>query len=171
MRRAVLLVLVGCAVIPPPDSSAATEAARLHNVGVAQEALAYKLPMDSPDHRRHLEQAAEAYRKAHDLDRGEKYFAEPIQSVETSMVYARASVALDSGRGKVLHLDGIGYEDEGGKPRVATLEVSLGEGPGGWSPWKGDLGALRPRPVHVTEVKVLVEGGTVRVDNLAVRER
>ena len=235
-----------------------TEAARLHNVGVAQEALAYKLPVDSPDHRRRLEQAAEAYRKAHDLDPGEKYFAEPIQRVETSMVYARAaadlmaerarwaagdsgrepaarppgrrpaalvddgapgaapaawtfdrgSIALDSGRGNVLQLDGtdrpaaatqrmdvaagagaavsldykvvageaqvrirVGYEDEGGKPRVATLEVSLGEGPGGWSPWKGDLGALRPRPAHVTDVKVLVVGGTVRVDKLAVRER
>jgi hypothetical protein len=235
-----------------------TEAARLHNLGVAQEALAYKLPVDSPDHRRHLEQAAEAYRKAHDLDRGEKYFAEPIQRVETSMVYARAAadlmaerarwaagegreepavrrparrpaalvddgaaatapaawtfdrgrVALDSSRGKVLQLDGtdrpaaatqrmdvaagagaavsldykvlsgeaqvrvrVGYEDQDGKPRLATLEVSLGEAPGGWSPWKGDLGVLRPRPVHVTDVKVLVEGGAVRVDNLAVRER
>jgi hypothetical protein len=228
-----------------------TEAGRLHNIGVAQEAIAYKLPVDSPDHRRHLEQAAEAYRKARDLDPGEKYFAEPIQRVETSMVYARAaadlmaerarwaagdsreepvraqarryrgcrptgadavawtfdrgSVALDPSCGKVLQLDGtdrpaaatqrmdvaagaavsldykvvsgeaqvrirVGYEDAGGKPRLATLEVSLGEGPGGWSPWKGDLGALRPRPVQVTEVKVL-EGGTVRVDNLAVRER
>jgi hypothetical protein len=65
----------------------------------------------------------------------------------------------------------VGYEDESGKPRVATLEVSLGEGPGGWSPWTGDLGALRPRPVHVTDVKVLVEGGAVRVDKLAIRER
>jgi hypothetical protein len=88
-------------------------------------------------------------------------------------VGAGAAVSLDykvvSGEAQVRIR--LGYEDEGGKPRVATLEVSLGEGPGGWSPWKGDLGALRPRPVHVTEVKVLVEGGTVRVDNLAVGER
>ena len=65
----------------------------------------------------------------------------------------------------------VGYEDETGKPRVATLEVSLGEGPGAWSPWKGELAALRPRPARVTDVKVLVEGGTVRVDRLAVRGR
>jgi hypothetical protein len=65
----------------------------------------------------------------------------------------------------------VGYEDEGGKPRVATLEVSLGEGPGGWSPWKGELGSIRPRTARVTDVKVLVEGGAVRVDGLAVRGR
>jgi hypothetical protein len=58
-----------------------------------------------------------------------------------------------------------------GKTRVATLEVSLGEGPGGWSSWRADLGALRPRPARVTDVKVVVEGGTVRLDRLAVRER
>lgn len=232
-----------------------TEAARLHNLGVAHEALAYKLRVDSPDHRQHLEQAADSYRKARALDPGEKYFAEPIQRVETSMVYARAaadlmaererwaarderadrrpvrkpaamvsegadgavppgwsyergSLAVDAARGQVLELDGssrpaaatqrmdvaaaggaavsldykvlsgeaqvrvrVGYEDETGKPRVATLEVSLGEGPGAWSPWKGELAAIRPRPARVTDVKVLVEGGTVRLDRLAVRGR
>ena len=235
-----------------------TEAARLHNLGVAHEALAYKLPVDSPDHRGRLEQAAEAYRQARALDPGEKYFAEPLQRVETSMVYARAAadlnterarwaaraggddraprppvrqpaalveegapggspagwtlerggVAVDSARGKVVELDGsarpaaatrrmdvpaeggaavsldykvvsgeaqvrvrVGYEDETGKARVATLEVSVGEGPGGWSPWTASLGALRPQPARVTDVKVLVEGGTVRLDRLAVRDR
>src|SRR6185295_10631225 len=44
-----------------------TEAARLHNVGVAHEALAYKLPVDSPAHRQHLEEAAESYRRARQL--------------------------------------------------------------------------------------------------------
>jgi hypothetical protein len=39
------------------------------------------------------------------------------------------------------------------------------------SPWKADLGALRPRPTRVTDVRVLVEGGIVRLDKLAVRER
>lgn len=234
-----------------------TEAARLHNVGVAHEALAYKLPVDSPDHRQHLEQAAESYREARQLDPGEKYFAEPIQRVEASMVYARAaadlmaergrwaaraerdegagrrpvrkpaalvegregagagewtlergSAARDAGRGQVVELDGIarpaaatrridagvedaatvsleyrvvsgeaqvrvrvGYEDEAGKARVANFEASLGEGPGGWSPWQADLGALRPRPARVTDVKVVVEGGIVRLDRLAVRGR
>jgi len=235
-----------------------TEAARLHNIGVGHEALAYKLPVDSPDHRRQLEQAAESYRRARQLDPDEKYFAEPIQRVEASMVYARAAADLmserdrwaaraardegadrrparkpavlvegggeaagpagwalergravtDAGRGQVVELDGtarpaaaarridvrvhgaatvsleyrvvsgeaqvrlrIGYEDEAGKARVATLEVSLGEGPGGWSPWQADLGALRPRPARVTDAKVVVEGGTVRLDRLAVRER
>jgi hypothetical protein len=236
-----------------------TEAARLHNLGVAHEALAYKLAVESPDHRQHLEQAAESYRKAREMDPGEKYFAEPLQRVETSMVYSRAaadlmaererwassrppagaraarrtetkavvaagngpsaaapaawtfergSYAVESGRGKVLELNGtsrpatatrkmdvdagdgaavsldykvisgealvrvrVGYEDEGGKARVATMEVSLGEGPGAWTPWKGQLGALRPRPARVTDVNVLVEGGAVRLDGLAVRVR
>jgi len=31
--------------------------------------------------------------------------------------------------------------------------------------------ALRPRPARVTDVKVVVEGGTVRLDRLAVHER
>jgi hypothetical protein len=235
-----------------------TEAARLHNVGVAHEAIAYKLPVDSPEHRQRLEQAAESYRQARQLDPGEKYFAEPIQRVEASMVYARAaadltserdrwaaraargetadrrparqpaalvdgahpgagaagwtlehgSAATDAGRGQVVELDGtarpaaaarridvgvqgaaavsldyrvvsgeaqvkvrVGYEDEAGRPRMATLEVSLGEGPGAWSPWQADLGALRPRPARVTDVTVVVEGGTVRLDRFAVRER
>ncbi len=232
-----------------------TEAARLHNVGVAHEALAYKLPVDSPDHRQHLEQAAESYRRARRLDPDEKYFAEPLQRVEASMVYARAAadlmaerdrwaardtagprpamrepaapvedgpggiarpawifergrVVADTGRGQVAELDGsarpataaqttdvdarggatvsldyrvvsgeaqvrvrVGYEDEAGKPRVATFDVSLGEGPGGWSPWQADLGRLRPRPARVTDLKVVVEGGAVRLDRLAAGER
>src|SRR5207245_9941716 len=58
------------------------------------EALAYKLPVDGPEHRQQLEQAAEAYRRARELDPGEKYFSEPIQRVETSMVYARAAADM-----------------------------------------------------------------------------
>jgi tetratricopeptide (TPR) repeat protein len=70
------------------------EAARLHNVGVAHEALAYELPPDAPEHRSELEQASEHYRKALALDPDEKYFAEPIHRVETSLGYAAGAAAL-----------------------------------------------------------------------------
>ncbi|PYQ53171.1 MAG: hypothetical protein DMF78_09685 [Acidobacteria bacterium] len=67
------------------------EASRLHNVGVAHEALAYAMPIDSAEHRAELEQAADAYKKALALDPGEKYFAEPIQRVQASLEYAGAA--------------------------------------------------------------------------------
>jgi hypothetical protein len=65
-----------------------TEASRLHNVGVAHEALAYALPLDHPEHRAELDQAAENYAKARSLDPGEKYFAEPLERIQTSIRYS-----------------------------------------------------------------------------------
>jgi hypothetical protein len=65
----------------------------------------------------------------------------------------------------------VGYLDSGGRPRTATLEVTAGEGPGGWSPWSTDLAALRPRPARFTEIKAVVEGGTARIDNVALTTR
>jgi hypothetical protein len=65
-----------------------TEAARLHNVGVAHEALAYALPLDHPEHRAELDLAAESYAKARALDPGEKYFAEPMERIQASLRYS-----------------------------------------------------------------------------------
>jgi hypothetical protein len=244
------------------------EAARLHNIGVAHEALAYELPPDAAQHRSELEQASEHYRKALALDPAEKYFAEPLRRVETSLAYAagaaaflaererfhaeagarrdarrpggkqaakvpapalmsplrngsfesalaswtltgRGSVVNEAGRGMVLEVSperagavlkqqvdvdvagtdaslslayrvagGEGrmrvhvvYGDAGGKERTSTLEVTGGEGPGGWSDWSGDLAALRPRPARVREIRVAVDSGVVRLDNLALTVR
>jgi hypothetical protein len=252
------------------------EAARLHNLGVAHEALAYELPPDAAEHRSELEQASEQYRKALALDPGEKYFAEPIQRIDTSLRYAAGATALladrqrfdaeggahrrddahaapapshaaapssakvnatvpastlrngsfesalaswtltgkgavvtETGRGMVLEVgpdragaivkqqvdvdvaeadaslslayrvaSGEGrvrvmvvYGDAAGRERTSTLEVTAGEGPGEWADWSGDLAALRPRPARVREVRVAVEGGVVRLDNLALTVR
>jgi tetratricopeptide (TPR) repeat protein len=237
------------------------EAARLHNVGVAYEALAYRLPPQDPEHQAHLEKAAEHYRKALALDPGEKYFAEPVERIGTSLQYAEAArkivAALEQSRTShrrerggrpepkstarvaappaapappapssagaplrngsfesslapwtvlelsaaagpsdvaqdldvavggrtVLTLDYkvmageppvrvlLGYEDAQGRPRSSKLEVSAGESPGGWDTWQADLATLRPRPARLTELRVQVEGGTVRLDNVAVGAR
>ena len=64
------------------------EAARMHNIGVAHEALAYALPIDGPEHRAELAQAQDFYKKALALDPGEKYFTEPMQRIEVSLQYA-----------------------------------------------------------------------------------
>ena len=252
-----------------------TEAARLHNVGVGHEGLAYKFPPYTPEHRSHLEQAKEHYQKALALDSDEKYFREPPPRVEVSLQYAanaalfmseleqfreerneparrapaakgrptggpareapggeaaaaagalrngsfesslsawtvtgKGSVVQESGRGKVLEAVPAGptgvvakqavtvdlgakggatlsmdyrvmagdaqiranvtYLDATGRQRNSTLEVTGGEGPGGWSSWTGDVGALRPHPNQVKEVRLVVEGGTVRLDNVAL---
>lgn len=248
------------------------EAARLHNVGVAHEALAYEFPPDAAEHRTALDQASEHYRKALALDPAEKYFAEPIRRIETSLAYAagaaafvaerqrfdadssvrrrrahapaatpartpakvtaatpamplrngsfesdlsawtltgKGAVLTEAGRGQVLEVSteraaallkqqidvdvtaaeaslslayrvaaGEGrlrvhvvYGDVGGRERTSTLEVTGGEGPGEWSEWSGDLAALRPRPARVREIRVAVDGGVVRLDNLALTLR
>ena len=257
------------------------EAARLHNVGVAHEALAYQLPLHTSEHRARLDQAREHYQMALSLDPGEKYFAEPVDRIEASLSYATAAAriaedrerhastrgrrdrpdpvaarpapraskepaprmtdvpraaappaALRNGsfessmegwtvtgtgtavregtRGRVAELSStataatlnqamaldlgsaagaslsleyritageprivvlLGYADQGGRERTSTLQVTAGEAPGGWSPWTGDVAALRPRPAHVKDVRILVEGGTARVDNVALTLR
>jgi hypothetical protein len=291
------------------------EAARFHNIGVAHEALAYTLPIDGPEHQARLEQARDAYRQALTLDRDEKYFAEPIQRVETSLEYAaraqrytadaqkwreardkrkaapppraarqpeaeaptpvpaaaaeaatparrrpappptarpapaapvapkppaqdglmssaglavplrngsfesgldpwtvagKGAVAPEPRRGRVfqaastaaattlnqpigvdvqnakaatLSLDYkvasgegrlrmlIAYDDAAGRPRTSTLEVTAGDPPGDWTPWTGDMLALRPRATRLKEVRIVTEGGTVLLDNVALTVR
>lgn len=256
-----------------------TEAARLHNLGVAHEAIAYKMPPFTPEHRGHLTEAKELYLKALQLDSDEKYFRDPPPRVDQSLAYAataslfmqeladfreennpraasrpaskpqppappagkpavgatakptvggtplrngsfesslapwtvtgKGRVAQESGRGNVLEAAatgapvataqavdvGIGtgsvplsleykvvsgeavirvqvsYADATGKTRTSNLEVTGGEGPGGWSPWTQDLASLRPRPAKITEIRVNAEGGVVRFDNVAISPR
>jgi hypothetical protein len=287
------------------------EAARMHNIGVAHEALAYAMPIASPEHHAELEQARDFYRKALALDPGEKYFAEPIQRMETSLDYAataqrhaeeakrwvaraaaapasaprapaapppraaaapatpapvaratpaataaprrdpaanpptkapaaqdglassaglaiplrngsfesglepwalagKGALASDARRGRVfqaaagssamtlaqtigldvqtaptatLSLDYkvtagegrlrvlVAYDDAGGRARTSTLEVTAGDAPGDWTPWTGDLLALRPRAARLKEVRIVAEGGTVLLDNVALTLR
>jgi hypothetical protein len=63
------------------------------------------------------------------------------------------------------------YGDAAGRERTSILEVTGGEGPGDWSDWSGDLAALRPRPSRVREIRVAVDGGVVRLDNVALTVR
>ena len=289
------------------------EASRLHNLGVAHEALAYALPVDSPEHHAELEQAADSYKKALALDPGEKYFAEPMQRVQASLEYAAAAqkytedarrwhqekerrpaaakakrpepaaaaaaaapaaapaepparrravatpaprtapaappaakaptpaaeglsssagvtlplrngsfesgldpwtvtgkgvVVPDARRGRVFQAGGggvttlvqpvaldvqnrpatlsldykvsagegrvrvlVAYDDAAGRARTSTLEVTSGDPAGDWTPWTGDLLALRPRPARLKEVRIVSEGGTVLLDNVALTLR
>jgi hypothetical protein len=247
----------------------------VHNVGVALEALAYKLPPFTPEHRQYLEQAKQNYLEALRLDKGEKYFRDPPPRVDMSLSYAgtaimiaeelqvyreergararkptpapaaRASalppakpatgaqagpaqplrngsfeaalppwklagsgnVVSEASRGKVLDLAAaaapvsveqaidvpippaaqaslafeykvtsgearirvaVVYADANGKQRTSNLEVTGGEGPGGWTPWSDEVSSLRPRPTRVTAVRITAEGGAVRLDNVAL---
>jgi hypothetical protein len=293
------------------------EAARLHNVGVAHEAFAYGMAIDSPEHHAELEQAADSYKKALALDPGEKYFAEPIQRVQASLEYAGAAqryadevrrwheerskrsasasrskrteaaaapaapappatpaeapaaarrraaatpapaapkaappaaaktaapadplsasagvslqlrngsfesgldpwtvtgkgaVVPDARHGRVFQAAGgaattlaqpvgldvqnrpgatlsldykvsagegkvrvmVAYDDAAGRARTSTLEVTAGDPAGDWTPWTGDLLALRPKPARLKEVRIVSEGGTVLLDNVALTLR
>jgi hypothetical protein len=62
----------------------------------------------------------------------------------------------------------VGSADANGKDRTSTLEVTGGEGPGAWSTWTQDVSTLRPRPTRVREIRVVAEGGSVRVDNVSL---
>jgi hypothetical protein len=292
------------------------EAARMHNIGVAHEALAYALPIDSAEHRAELAQAQDFYKKALALDPGEKYFAEPMQRIEVSLQYAanaqrytdetrqwretrdkrgapraarraeaeappvaaappaaaaptapaaprprppaaaprkdpapgatkapapaqdglassaglalplrngsfesgldpwavtgKGVVASDAKRGRVFQAAAttsvttlvqpigvdvqttgsaklslaykvvagegqvrvlVAYDDASGRTRTSTLEVTAGDPPGDWTPWTGDLLALRPRAARLKEIRIVAEGGTVLLDNVALTVR
>jgi hypothetical protein len=85
-----------------------------------------------------------------------------VSGAETSLSLA---YRVTNGEGRMrVH---ILYGDSTGRERTSTLEVTAGEGPGEWSDWSGDLAGLRPRPARVREVRVAVEGGVVRLHNLA----
>ncbi|HEY8147365.1 MAG TPA: hypothetical protein VIK51_00430 [Vicinamibacteria bacterium] len=291
------------------------EAARMHNIGVAHEALAYALPIDGPEHRAELAQAQDFYKKALALDPGEKYFAEPMQRIEVSLQYAanaqrytdetrqwregrdkrgasraarqaeappaaappaaaaptapvtprtrppataprkdpapvaakapaqapvqgglassagvalplrngsfesgldpwavtgKGVVASDARRGRIFQAAAttsvttlvqpigvdvqtsgaatlslaykvaagegqvrvvVAYDDANGRPRTSTLEVTAGDPPGDWTPWTGNLLALRPRAARLKEIRIVAEGGTVLLDNVALTVR
>lgn len=266
------------------------EAARLHNLGVAHEALAYRVSMDDPQYRRQLEEAARLYQEARRLDPDEKYFAPPLERIQASLeaaatgerffaelrhsreekaaasrkpapappppaqpapasakaavrsapprtapravtpgatpgplrngsfeaglppwtVEGGGTVAVEGKRGKVLELAAasgaasasqrfdlelgawpsaqlsleyrvlsgepririqVTYADGQGKERTSNLEISSGEGVVGWSRWEAELTALRPRPTRIRGLRPLIEGGSVRFDNLALTLR
>ncbi len=244
------------------------EAARLHNLGVAHEGLAYRSPADDPAHKEHLEAAEQAYRRARELDPDEKYFKPPLERIKTSLAYADAgqrflglleqsrqgkgggpalpapaaasarkptgpspgplrngsfeaglaswriegkgSAAVEAPRGKVAELAGgaqeacaaeeldidlgdwpsahlsldyrivsgeariraqIVYADAAGKERTSSLEITAGEAPGPWSTWETDLVGLRPRPARIQGLRLTVQAGTVRLDNVALTLR
>lgn len=90
------------------------EAARLHNTGVAHEALAYALPPESPEHRAALDTAADLYKKALALDPGEKYFSPPIERIQASIGYA------DSAKG--LAADAQKWKDDGARRQAARAD-------------------------------------------------
>lgn len=70
------------------------EAARLHNVGVATEALAYTLAPFAPEHLAQLQQARELYKRAFMMDPGEKYFADPLKRIDVSLEFAQRGAAM-----------------------------------------------------------------------------
>ena len=70
------------------------EAARLHNVGVATEALAYTLAPFAPEHLAQLQQARELYKRAFMMDPGEKYFADPLKRIDVSLDFAQRGAAM-----------------------------------------------------------------------------
>jgi hypothetical protein len=93
------------------------------------------------------------------------------QAIEVAIPAAsQASLAFDykvtSGEARIRVA--VAYADANGKPRTANLEVTGGEGPGGWTPWTDEVSSLRPRPTRVTAVRITAEGGGVRIDNVAL---
>jgi hypothetical protein len=286
------------------------EAARLHNMGVAHEALAYRHPPYSPEHSEGLERAADHYRRALALDPQEKYFGEPTERAAVSLGFAenarafhaataahretrqarkraeeeaeaareaaereaarkRAAITptpvrstkpapprppvvktpppappttglsasaevaqplrngsfeaalepwtvtgrgvmdAEAGRGRVLRLSaetaaaaasqavrlrpaqsGLGlaleykvlegaarvrillqYEDAGGRPRSASLDVSKADAPGAWTAWSADLATVKPPLAQLTSLQIVVDGATVLLDNVSLAPR
>jgi len=123
MRRAVLLMLVGCALLAPAGASAK------FGISKTRLTLTRYRPPDVV-----LLGDTVAVRVVSD--------SRAVTNAHLSLVRTRLEDALrawnvvrlvDSGEAQVRLR--VGYEDDAGKARVATLEASLGEGPGGWSPW------------------------------------
>jgi hypothetical protein len=256
-----------------------TEAARLHNVGVGHEALAYRHSPDSEEHRRELLEAREFYRKAINLDPDEKYFKDPLERIEVSLAHAegaaqfaqdlerfrdggssrarkepapegpvakagsrpapppapapgralegaplrngsfesryvfwtlvgKGNVVDDPARGRVFEAASSGsetilrqeldlltphgaslsldyramsgrpgvravveYVDAAGREQSASLEVAKRAATAEWSPWAGEIGALKPAPAKITGVRIVSDSGTVRIDNVALTPR
>jgi len=70
------------------------EAARLHNIGVGTEALAYGLPPFAPEHVAQLQQAKELYKRAFMMDPKEKYFVDPLKRIDVSIELAQRGAAV-----------------------------------------------------------------------------
>jgi hypothetical protein len=132
------------------------EAARLHNVGVAHEALAYAFPVPDPQHAEQLREAQRDYQEAARLDPDEKYFAEPQQRIAVSLEYAerasRMMAELEASRAE------RGPRAGGGPAKTAGPGLRNGSFESSLEPWRLDgTGAL------------LTEGRRGRVLELAAR--
>ena len=90
-----------------------------------------------------------------------------VQTAPGATLSLDYKVAGGEGRVRVL----VAYDDAAGKPRTSTLEVTAGDPPGDWTPWTGDLVALRPRAARLKEIRIVTEGGTVLLDNVALTVR
>ena len=90
-----------------------------------------------------------------------------VESAKAATLSLDYKVASGEGRLRVL----VAYDDASGRPRTSTLEVTAGDPAGDWTPWTGDLLALRPRATRFKEVRIVSEGGTVLLDNVALTVR
>jgi hypothetical protein len=90
-----------------------------------------------------------------------------VQKAPAATLSLDYKVAGGEGRVRVL----VAYDDAAGKARTSTLEVTAGDPPGDWTPWTGDLLALRPKASRLKEVRIVTEGGTVLLDNVALTVR
>ena len=90
-----------------------------------------------------------------------------VQAAPAATLSLDYKVAAGEGRLRVL----VAYDDATGKRRTSTLEVTAGDAPGAWTPWTGDLLALRPRAARLKEIRLVAEGGTVLLDNVALTVR
>jgi hypothetical protein len=88
---------------------------------------------------------------------------------ESSGATLRLAYKVASGEGRVRVL--VAFDDAGARTRTSSLEVTAGDVPGDWTSWSGDLLALRPRPATLKEIRIVVEGGTVLLDDVALERR
>ncbi len=63
------------------------------------------------------------------------------------------------------------YADDQGRSRTSSVELAKGDNPGDWTPAGLDLAALKPKAARVKEVRIVVEDGTVLLDNVALTVR
>jgi hypothetical protein len=90
-----------------------------------------------------------------------------VQTAGAATLSLAYKVAAGEGQVRVL----VAYDDAGGRPRTSTLEVTAGDPPGDWTSWTGNLLALRPRAARLKEIRIVAEGGTVLLDNVALTVR
>jgi len=107
-----------------------TEAARLHNVGVAYEAIAYGLPPWDQEHHDLLENARDHYQRARQLDPDEKYFNPPLERIAASLANADAIVAQKAAIDRFRSEQPVRRAVPAGPVSASRTPESAGGGPG-----------------------------------------